>query len=96
MGKREKPRHVEYFKRLVNFLIVNGVAWVWCSYLLAYLGREQIAESLSNNAVDSIIAVAFAYAFKSLCENTLKYNNFTKKKSKDPDDTVYGNEEMEG
>lgn len=71
----------EYFKRLVNFLVLNGVGWVWCSYLLAYLGREQIAETLSNNSVDSVIAVVLAYAVKSLCENTLKYNDFTSKAS---------------
>ena len=88
MGKKEKTKQAEYFKRLVDFLVLNGVAWVWCSYLLAYLGREQIAESLSNKSVDSVIAVAFAYAIKSLCENTLKYNDFSKKKYEEPDETI--------
>lgn len=75
-------KQTEYFKRIVNILLLNGVGWVWCSYLLAYLGREQIAETLSNNAVDSVIAVVLAYAIKSLCENTLKYNDFIHKKTK--------------
>lgn len=92
MGKREAHSETakkEYFKRLVDFIVVNAVAWVWCSYILAYLGRGQIAESLSNNAVESIIAVALVYGFKSLCENTLKYNDFTKKKKpKEPEETV--------
>ena len=88
MGNREKPKQTEYFKGLVNFLVVNGVAWVWCSYLLAYLGREQIAESLSNESVKSVIAVVLVYALKSLCENTLKYNDFTKKKHEEPEETI--------
>lgn len=81
-------KKTEYFKRIVNILLANGVGWVWCSYLLAYLGREQIAETLSNNAVDSVIAVVLAYAIKSLCENTLKYNDFIKKKPTEPEETI--------
>ena len=88
MDKREKPKQTEYFKRLINFLVLNGVGWVWCSYLLAYLGREQIAESLSNESVKSVIAVVLVYALKSLCENTLKYNDFSKKKYEEPDETI--------
>lgn len=48
--------------------MINGFAWVWASYLLAYLGREQIAESLSQVALTEIIAVVFAYALKALIE----------------------------
>ena len=88
MGKKEKTKQTEYFKRLVDFLVLNSVAWVWCSYLLAYLGREQIAETLSNNAVNSVIAVVLVYAIKSLCENTLKYNDFIKKKYEEPGETI--------
>ena len=95
MKKREGTKQTEYFKRLVNFLVLNGVAWVWCSYLLAYLGREQIAESLSNNAVDSVIAVVLAYAIKSLCENTLKYNDFFKKNPQEPEEIIYGGTQHE-
>ena len=35
-------------KRVVWACLINGIAWVWCSYLLAYLGRSEIAESLSH------------------------------------------------
>ena len=54
-------------KRIVWFLVINGVLWVWCSYILAWFGRE-IAESLSKLAVTEIIAVTLAYCFKSLLE----------------------------
>ena len=38
-------------KRIVWLCLVNGIAWVWCSYLLAYLGRSEIAQSLSQVAL---------------------------------------------
>ena len=45
-GAREK--RVETMKAIVWFCLCNGCGWVWCSYLLAYLGRTEIAESLSK------------------------------------------------
>lgn len=38
-------------KRALWFCLGNGVGWVWCSYILAYLGKESIAEKLSQTAV---------------------------------------------
>lgn len=71
-GKREKKK--ETAKQVVWFLLANGVAWVWCSYVLAYLGRSEIAESLSKVALTEIIAVAFSYFLKALFENFSKNN----------------------
>ena len=59
---------------------MNGVAWVWCSYLLAYLGRTQIAESLSKIAITEIIGVIIIYCLKSLFENLSKNNEWPDKK----------------
>lgn len=68
-------------KRLVWFLVLNGVAWVWCSYALAYLGREQIAEELSKIALVDIVAVLFTYACKSLFEKRPDFGAIGKEKS---------------
>ena len=57
----------------------NGFAWIWCSYVLAYLGREQIAETLSSVAVKEIIGVVLAYAIKSVLENLSKNNHWPDK-----------------
>lgn len=43
-------------KIIVWVCILNGLAWVWCSYILALLGREQIAEALSQVALKEITA----------------------------------------
>lgn len=58
---------------------------MWCSYLLAYLGRADIAENLSKVALTEIVAVVFTYAMKSLFENLSKNNTWpdkTKNESK--------------
>ena len=44
-------------KRALWFCLGNGVGWVWCSYILAYLGKESIAEKLSQTAVTEIVGV---------------------------------------
>lgn len=59
---------------------MNGVAWVWCSYALAYLGRTQIAESLSKIAITEIIGVILVYCVKSLFENISQHNDWPDKK----------------
>ncbi|MBR4929343.1 MAG: hypothetical protein IKZ00_00920 [Bacteroidaceae bacterium] len=95
MGKREaheeteRTKH-EYCKQLVAFCTINGVAWVWCSYILAYLGRTQIAEDLSKIAVTEIVAVVLVYALKSLFENLSKHNTWPdrKKAAVEPEETV--------
>ena len=74
----KKKKH-ETMKMVVWVCLANGFAWVWCSYVLAYLGREQIAETLSSVAVKEIIGVVLAYAIKSVLENLSKNNHWPDK-----------------
>lgn len=67
-------------KRVVWVCLINGCAWVWCSYVLAYLGRADIAESLSKVALTDIVAVVLIYCMKSLFENISKHNSWPDKK----------------
>ena len=55
-------------KRVIWFCLINGVLWVWCSYILAFFGRPDIAETLSQTAVTEIIGVVLIYCVKSLLE----------------------------
>ena len=80
---RIKRAKTETMKAVVWFCLCNGCAWVWCSYLLAYLGRTEIAESLSQVALTEIVAVVLAYAIKSVVENLSKNNNWPDKGGKD-------------
>lgn len=66
-------------KRVVWACLINGVGWVWCSYLLAWCGRAEIAESLSKVAITEIIGVVLIYCLKSLFENISKNNSWPDK-----------------
>ena len=78
-GAREK--RMETMKAVVWFCLCNGCGWVWSSYILAYYGREQIAESLSKVALTEIVVVVCTYALKALVEQLSKNNKW-------PDKTV--------
>ena len=80
-GKRlKRPKSARTTTKAIVWLCLgNGIAWVWCSYLLAYLGRAEIAESLSKAAVTEIIGVVLVYCLKSLFENISKNNQWPDK-----------------
>ena len=61
-------------KRLVWVLMLHSCMWLDCSYLLAWTGHEQIAESLSSNVCSVIIGGIIGYMFTSTTENISKYN----------------------
>ena len=84
LARKPTPRHVAKhetttMKRVVWVCLGNGIAWVWCSYLLAWFGREQIAETLSQVAITEIIGVVLVYAVKALMENLSKHNHWPDK-----------------
>ena len=68
-----KPKIDSFTKVMVLILLINAVAWVWCSYGLAFLGRYEIAESLSQTAITTILGTVIAYCTKSAVENVNKY-----------------------
>ena len=67
-----KSRLDSFTKIAVTVVLLNACAWVWCSYILAYLGRYEIAESLSQTAVTAILGTFISYAVKSAIENINK------------------------
>ena len=66
-------------KKFVYVCLLNGILWVWCSYILAFLGKMDIAESLSKVAITEIVGVVLVYAIKSLFENLSKNNHWPDK-----------------
>lgn len=73
MKNTKKPWLDSFTKFIVIILLVNAMAWVWCSYGLAFLGRYEIAESLSETAITTILGTVIAYCTKSAVENVNKY-----------------------
>lgn len=77
-GAAERPR-VESSKKAMWICLAMGISWVWCSYILAWMGATQIAESLSSTAVKEIIGVFLVYCAKSVFENLSKNNTWPDK-----------------
>ena len=68
-----------FSKLIVAFLLLNGTIWIYMSYYLAYLGRVDIAETLSKAVVIEVLGEMLVYALKSLLENLSKNNNWPDK-----------------
>lgn len=78
----------ETMKRVLWACVLNGFAWVWCSYILAALDKPQIAESLSQVALAEIIVPVAVYAGKSALENLSKNNHWPDKPQKSEPSTA--------
>ena len=65
----KKPKRGKTFtKRWVSRLLWLGCVWITLSYVLAFLGAVQIAESLSSTVASVIIATILGYLCKSFFE----------------------------
>lgn len=64
-------------KQLVWIFSLNAIIWIYCSYVLAFMGKEQIAESLSSNVCSVIIGELCLYLVTSTVESIFKYNEFS-------------------
>ena len=73
----------ETMKVVVWACVLNGFAWIWCSYILAWRDKVQIAETRSTAAVTEIIGAVLAYGLKSLVENLSKNNHWPDKRPAD-------------
>ena len=83
--KASKKRSMPTTKRVLWVYLINGILWVWCSYVFAFVGMfkdnytgASIAESLSSVAVTEIIGVVLVYCLKSLFEKRKDFGSVGK------------------
>lgn len=57
-----------YTKKTVTAILVVSLLDIQLSYILAFIGKEQIAESLSSTIASVIIGVMIGYFLKALFE----------------------------
>lgn len=57
-----------FTKKAVFAILVISLIDLQLSYVLAFLGKEQIAETLSSTIADTIIGVMLGYFLKALFE----------------------------
>lgn len=60
---------------MLNFILVNSIAMMWCSYILAWFGKTEIAETLSKTIVTAVIGVVIPYFVTKTIENVSKYGS---------------------
>lgn len=68
-------------KQLVWVYTLNGIAWIWCSYILAFMDKFQIAETLSGNVCTVVIGQIGFYLVTKTFENVFKYNDVFRTKN---------------
>lgn len=61
-----------YTKRAVTLILYSSIIDLQLSYVLAFMGRDQIAEALSTSIVEMVVAVMLGYFFKALTETFLE------------------------
>lgn len=64
-----------FSKRWTNIILSVALLDIQAVFLLAFLGKENIAETLGVALVTEIIGVFLTYSVKALFENKDKYNN---------------------
>lgn len=62
-------------KVLIWWLMIAGTAWITASYVLAFMGKEQIAESLSQNVCEVVTGGLMTYVISAAVTNVFKHNN---------------------
>ena len=73
--KISKKREKEYSKRLLSRIVNSSILMMWGTYVLAWYGKIEIAETLSKTIAASIIAVVVGYLAKSVIENISKHTD---------------------
>lgn len=64
-----------FTKKWVSIIITIALIDIQVCYVLAFLGRDQIAEELSKTIVVEIIGVFFVYCVKSFYEKKESQKN---------------------
>lgn len=66
--KNYKKWLTTFTKRAVAIILIVSLVDLQLSYVLAFLGREEIAESLSSEIATTVIGVMLGYFVKALFE----------------------------
>jgi len=59
---------ITFTKKAVTLILIVSLFDLQLSYILAFMGREQIAESLSSTIAEVIVGVMAGYFMKALFE----------------------------
>ena len=79
LGKRKKRKtivksrkqYITFTKRFFKIILINANIWVYLSFILAFMGKQEIAEAISVQAIITIIGVFASYCIKSAYEKKI-------------------------
>ena len=74
MAKRSENKRT-FTKRMMKAILYVALIDLQLSYILAFLGKEQIAEQLSGDICHTIIGVCLGYFLKSFFETKEEEKN---------------------
>lgn len=74
LGRKTYWKTISTAKRLMWILTVNAILWIWCSYILAWFDKVQIAESLSSNVCNVVIGTVIAFLVTQSVSAIFRYN----------------------
>ncbi len=75
-------KQLTFTKLVVLWILYKSIGWIDQSYALAWAGKEEIAETLSNTVVVELLGVTLLYCLKSVFENLSKNNQWPDKGTK--------------
>lgn len=70
-----KKVNESYAKIAINIVLINSILMMWCSYVLAWFDKIEIAETLSSTVADVIVGTIIAYLCTKTVENISKYGS---------------------
>lgn len=94
--KKWVAKQLTFTKILVVFLVYKGCTWIDQSYQLAWAGKDEIAESLSERALIEILGIAMLYAIKATITGLSEYNTWPDKPCDIKDKEPVKNSKSEG
>lgn len=74
-----------FTKKAVALILVVSLVDLQLSYVLAFMGRDTIAESLSSTIAQTVIGVMLGYFFKALFETFFEEREKRLNNNSDPD-----------
>lgn len=77
----------EYSKRLLNRIITHSILMMWCSYVLAWFEKAEIAETLSKTIATVIIGTVIPHLITKTVENVSKYGSRLNRTTSNFDDS---------
>ncbi len=90
MRRKSFKKWLETFtKKSVAAILICTLTDLQLSYILAFLGKEQIAESLSSTIAETIIGVMLGYFGKSLFETFLEKREERLRAKRSSEPTAY-------